>query len=220
MFSRSPSLIFAAAFAAIASSPAHCEVFEISSSGNMVEITKPHWQPEIVTPDISYPQISAAPVATPISMVQSARGASVRQHIQYAASRYGISSALVDAVAWQESRYNNNARSPVGAIGVMQLMPGTARQLGVVDPSNVHQNIMGGAAYLRAQLDRFGNNVPLALAAYNAGPGAVQKYGGIPPYRETRNYVRQIMGRMSQGANHAAQNAGNVAQSALIYGGE
>ena len=82
-------------------------------------------------------------------------------------------------------------------MGVMQLMPGTARQMGVSDPHDVHQNVAGGTAYLREQLVRFGNNVPLALAAYNAGPGAVLKYGGIPPYRETQNYVRQIMGRLS-----------------------
>lgn len=82
-------------------------------------------------------------------------------------------------------------------MGVMQLMPGTARQLGVRNPQDVEQNVVGGAAYLRQQLERFGNNVPLALAAYNAGPGAVIKYGGIPPYRETQDYVRQIMQRLS-----------------------
>ena len=103
----------------------------------------------------------------------------------------------MDAVAWQESRYNPRARSSAGAIGVMQLMPGTARQLGVTNPHDVRQNVAGGTAYLRAQLDRFGNNVPLALAAYNAGPGAVMKYGGIPPYRETQDYVWKIMRRMS-----------------------
>ena len=76
-------------------------------------------------------------------------------------------------------------------------MPGTAQQLGVRNPHDVEQNVAGGTAYLRQQLERFGNNVPLALAAYNAGPGAVLKYGGIPPYRETQNYVRQIMRRLS-----------------------
>jgi soluble lytic murein transglycosylase-like protein len=79
----------------------------------------------------------------------------------------------------------------------MQLMPGTARQMGVSDPHDVSQNVAGGTAYLREQLVRFGNNVPLALAAYNAGPSAVIKYGGIPPYRETQNYVHRIMQRLS-----------------------
>jgi soluble lytic murein transglycosylase-like protein len=121
----------------------------------------------------------------------------VRQHIHASATRFGVDRNLVDAVAWQESRYNPRALSTAGAMGVMQLMPGTARQLGVYNPQDVEQNVAGGTAYLRQQLERFGNNVPLALAAYNAGPGAVMKYGGIPPYRETQDYVRQIMQRLS-----------------------
>jgi soluble lytic murein transglycosylase-like protein len=86
----------------------------------------------------------------------------------------------------------------------MQLMPETARQLGVRNLYDVEQNVVGGTAYLRQQLERFGNNVPLALAAYNAGPGAVIKYGGIPPYRETQNYVRQIMQRLSTTSTYHA----------------
>jgi soluble lytic murein transglycosylase-like protein len=128
----------------------------------------------------------------------------VRQHIQVAATRFGIDYNLVDAVAWQESRYNPRALSTAGAMGVMQLMPGTARQLGVRNPQDVEQNVVGGTAYLRQQLERFGNNVPLALAAYNAGPGAVIKYGGIPPYRETQDYVRQIMQRLSATSAYSA----------------
>jgi soluble lytic murein transglycosylase-like protein len=128
----------------------------------------------------------------------------VRQHIQVAATRFGIDRNLVDAVAWQESRYNPRALSTAGAMGVMQLMPGTARQLGVRNPQDVEQNVVGGTAYLRQQLERFGNNVPLALAAYNAGPGAVMKYGGIPPYRETQDYVRQIMQRLSATSAYSA----------------
>ena len=115
--------------------------------------------------------------------------------INAAATQYGISPALVEAVMWQESRYNHKAISSAGAIGLMQLMPGTARSLGV-NPYDPWQNVFGGAAYLRTQLDRFGNNVPLALAAYNAGPEAVAKYGGVPPYAETRNYVSVIMRRL------------------------
>jgi soluble lytic murein transglycosylase-like protein len=128
----------------------------------------------------------------------------VRQHIQVAATRFGVDRNLVDAIAWQESRYNPRALSTAGAMGVMQLMPGTARQLGVRNPQDVEQNVVGGTAYLRQQLERFGNNVPLALAAYNAGPGAVMKYGGIPPYRETQDYVRQIMQRLSATSAYSA----------------
>lgn len=110
-----------------------------------------------------------------------------------AASKFQISSKLLKAVAKAESNFNPNAVSGAGAMGVMQLMPGTAKNLGVSDPFDARQNIMGGAKYLKENLDRFGN-VELALAAYNAGPGSVQKYGGVPPYKETQNYVKKISG--------------------------
>lgn len=190
------SLAFPMVFSVLASSltpvAAHADVFELGSSGDFVEISRPAWQPEAPPTVNGY----AAVEAQPMPVVTSSQNG-VRQHIQVAAARYGINRHLVDAVAWQESRYNPRARSSAGAIGVMQLMPGTARQLGVSNPHDVRQNITGGTAYLREQLERFGNNVPLALAAYNAGPGAVMKYGGIPPYRETQDYVRKVMGRMS-----------------------
>ena len=116
----------------------------------------------------------------------------IQDIINWAAHKVGVSPALLRAVAQAESNGNQNAVSPVGAIGVMQLMPETAKSLGV-NPYNVEQNILGGAKYLRYQLDRFDGNVPKALAAYNAGPGAVEKYGGVPPYKETRNYVAKVM---------------------------
>ena len=113
--------------------------------------------------------------------------------IEQAARIHRLDPTLLKAVAWQESRGRMRAISPRGALGVMQLMPATASELGV-DPRVMTDNIRGGAIYLRRQLDRFGT-VPLALAAYNAGPGAVLRYGGIPPYRETRSYVARIMAR-------------------------
>ncbi len=174
------------------SGAANADVFELASDGNFVEISRPAWKLEVIPTVNELPEPDGPET---IGATESPTG--IRQHIQLAAARYGVDSNLVDAVAWQESRYNPRARSSAGAIGVMQLMPGTARQLGVRNPHDVHQNVSGGTAYLRQQLERFGNNVPLALAAYNAGPGAVLKYGGIPPYRETQNYVRQIMRRMS-----------------------
>lgn len=111
--------------------------------------------------------------------------------IEGLASRYGIPSSLLMSVVHTESRFNQGAVSPTGAIGLMQLMPGTARDLGV-DPTDSMQNLEGGARYLKQQLDRFGS-VPLALAAYNAGPNAVKKYGGVPPFKETRDYVDKVM---------------------------
>jgi soluble lytic murein transglycosylase-like protein len=99
---------------------------------------------------------------------------------------------LVQALVQVESGYNRNARSNKGAIGLMQLMPGTASDLAVSDPWDPEQNLRGGTSYLRQMLDRFGG-LELALAAYNAGPEAVAKYGGVPPYEETREYVRRIL---------------------------
>ena len=112
--------------------------------------------------------------------------------IQKAAAMYHVDAALVRAVIAVESAFNRFARSHKGAMGLMQLMPSTARQLGVANPFDAWQNIRGGTSYLKSQLDDFGN-LRLALAAYNAGPTAVRRYGTVPPYKETKNYVRKIM---------------------------
>jgi soluble lytic murein transglycosylase-like protein len=109
-----------------------------------------------------------------------------------AARQHGVPEDLFLRLVQQESGWNPNARSHKGALGLAQLMPQTARALGV-DPYDVGQNLEGGARYLATQYRKFGN-WPLALAAYNAGPGAVERFGGIPPYRETQNYVRIIWG--------------------------
>jgi len=111
--------------------------------------------------------------------------------IEQAAEANGVSADLIHAVVRAESDYDPTCRSHAGAMGLMQLMPGTARGLGVTDPWDPAQNVRGGARYLREQLDRFGDTT-LALAAYNAGPGAVQRHGGVPPYDETQTYVRRV----------------------------
>lgn len=118
--------------------------------------------------------------------------ASVQELLYTTAQKYGVDPNLVLRVAQQESGLNQSAVSPAGAIGVMQLMPMTAQELGV-DPYDTAQNIEGGVKYLRQMLDRYGGNTSLALAAYNAGPGAVDAAGGIPQYQETQNYVRSVM---------------------------
>lgn len=114
--------------------------------------------------------------------------------IQEAEFRHGLPPRLLQALIWAESRFNPLAVSPAGAAGLAQLMPGTARELGVINRHDPRQNIDGGARYLRRMLDRFGS-VHLALAAYNAGPGAVNKAGGIPRNRETPGYVRSVLDR-------------------------
>ena len=112
--------------------------------------------------------------------------------IETAARKFGVDANLVRAIATAESGINQNAVSSVGAVGVMQLMPSTAENLGV-NPYDERENIYGGAHYLRQLLDKFNGNLTQAIAAYNAGPGAVQQYGGVPPYAETQNYVGRVM---------------------------
>ena len=106
---------------------------------------------------------------------------------------HNLDADFVKAVIQQESGFNPNATSKCGAMGLMQLMPSTAESLGVTDAYDAEQNIYGGTKYLKGLMDRFGNNKELALAAYNAGPNAVKKYGGIPPYAETQNYVKKVL---------------------------
>ncbi|MBX9898518.1 MAG: lytic transglycosylase domain-containing protein [Qipengyuania sp.] len=124
-----------------------------------------------------------------------------RAKVAELAARFDLSPALIEALVWQESRWRSGAVSPVGARGLAQLMPGTARELGV-DANDPFANLEGGARYLREQMDRFGGDVEKALAAYNAGPGRVIASGGVPRIRETQLYVSAIMGRLS---NHSRE---------------
>lgn len=113
--------------------------------------------------------------------------------IREMAAKYGVPARLIKSVIDQESKFKPNARSGVGARGLMQLMPATARELGVRNPNDPRQSIEGGTKYLARLLKQFKGNTRFALAGYNAGPGNVRKYGGVPPFRETQTYVRNIM---------------------------
>ena len=114
--------------------------------------------------------------------------------IDNVSKKYNINSSIIKSVIKAESDFNPSVVSSAGAMGLMQLMPDTARSLGVDDTFDPVENIEGGVKYLKEMLDKFGGNLELALAAYNAGPGNVVKYGGIPPFQETENYVAKIMG--------------------------
>lgn len=122
-----------------------------------------------------------------------------------ASETYGVSIDLLKAIAKAESNFDPTATSHCGAQGVMQLMPATAKSLGVTDAYDPYQNIMGGAKYISQMLKKYDGNIPLALAAYNAGPGNVAKYGGIPPFEETQNYVVKVTRYMNEGVNAPEQ---------------
>ena len=113
--------------------------------------------------------------------------------IEKYAQKNNLDPDFIKAVVKQESGFNPDATSKCGAMGLMQLMPQTAKGLGVTDAYDPEQNIEGGVKYLKSMMNRFNNDPKLALAAYNAGPGAVQRYGDVPPYRETQNYVKNIL---------------------------
>jgi soluble lytic murein transglycosylase-like protein len=119
--------------------------------------------------------------------------------IQSAAQSAGIDPGLLEALVAAESSFNPRAVSPAGAQGLTQLMPGTAKALGVTDPFDPAQSLNGGARYLSQMLREFNGDVKLALAAYNAGPGAVRRHGGVPPFRETQDYVQRVLGRWNAG---------------------
>ncbi|MFQ5768197.1 MAG: lytic transglycosylase domain-containing protein, partial [Acidobacteriota bacterium] len=142
------------------------------------------------------------PLATPQEKASPAGGGAPRsalaELVGRVASRYSVDPAIILAMVETESHFDPGAVSRVGAVGLMQLMPSTAAELKVEDPFDPEQNIEGGIRYLKGMLDRFGGRLDLALAAYNAGPAAVQWYGGIPPFLETREYVERVLARSNR----------------------
>jgi soluble lytic murein transglycosylase-like protein len=153
--------------------------------------------PRTVAPAVTVGEPGGTPLPASLTEVGIPVGPAQWQgRVAELAAKYDISPALLEAVVWQESRWNTAAVSPVGARGLAQLMPGTARQMGV-DARDPGANLEGGARYLRLQLDAFAGDLEKALAAYNSGPARVQAAGGVPAIRETQDYVSSILGRLS-----------------------
>jgi soluble lytic murein transglycosylase-like protein len=142
--------------------------------------------------------VSSTATDTSVTVPDSLQDVPYAAQIVAAAKKYAVDPDLVRAVIEHESGFDRNATSPVGAQGLMQLMPGTAKGLGVSDPYDPAQSIDGGTHFLADLLKRFNGDVRLALAAYDAGPGAVERYGGVPPYAETQQYVTWVMNRLDQ----------------------
>jgi len=186
---RLSSYLSASLMICLVGTAARAQVIEIRADGGADIISGP-----VVTTDTGRSDLAPRVfVNTPNRPLARAE---VAQAIRETSDNLQISDRLIEAVAWQESRFNQRAVSPKGARGVMQLMPGTASQLGV-QASDLKDNIRGGGVYLKQLLGQFDNDLVLTLAAYNAGPAAVQRYGGIPPYRETRAYVAAILARLA-----------------------
>ena len=186
------SVLLALAFAP----GAQAQVYEFADSGTLMVREgggAVAWR-DTSLPVQTAPAIENAALTVPVAVVTTT--AEARRLLEHTAARHGLSPALLDALVWQESRWNNNAVSPKGAVGLTQLMPATARSLGV-NPRDPVANLEGGARYLRQMLDRFGGDVVKALAAYNAGPERVARAGGIPAIRETQAYVAAIITRLN-----------------------
>lgn len=187
-------LVLAGFVALVGSSATSAAVYEVSEYGEVVRLDQP-------LPTTGLRAAAARQNQSGITSQATAERARVVQPIiNAAANRFDVSPALVDAIAHTESHYRQKAVSSAGASGVMQLMPLTAKALGVVDPQDAVANIHGGTAYLRQLLDRYDGDVLCAIAAYNAGPRAVTRQRCVPPFKETRAYVAKVMERLSDAA--------------------
>jgi soluble lytic murein transglycosylase-like protein len=184
-----PNALASAVLALVLAAPASAQVIEVGPAGASTIAG-----PSVFTPEGSKP-IQPDRLH---DVKKSARHLAAEPLIEIAGAEVKLSPRLLEAVAYVESRFNPHAVSPDGAVGVMQLMPATAAELGV-DPANPEANIRGGADYLRRMVTMFGNNLELALAAYNAGPSAVMRHGGVPPYAETRAYIDAVMDYLATG---------------------
>ena len=149
--------------------------------------------PNVKNPNNTSPVLNVSSNILPSSSYAKPNRAQLMGMISKISNKYGVDEKLVKSVIKQESGFNVDAKSKAGAMGLMQLMPQTAKSLGVTDIKNPVQNVDGGVRYLKSMLQKYNGNIILALAAYNAGPSAVDKFDGVPPYKETQNYVKSIL---------------------------
>ena len=175
--------------------PAFATVLEIQPDGAVIRYDRPA---QYLSPGLQGRPLAAAvrPSAAPRRTGPARAGVVVGSALAVASRDSFIHQDLLDAVAWRESAYRQGAVSPKGALGVMQLMPSTAKGLGV-DPADGAANVRGGARYLRSLLSRYDGDIVKTLAAYNAGPGAVDRYGGAPPFAETKAFINAILERLA-----------------------
>jgi len=171
--------------------PVKLNILENDSFGNVLEDVQ-NSNSQNISNNLRYKSVSTDFALNKGQILQI-----IEKNIALSGKKYDINPNLIRAIIKQESSFNPYSLSSAGAQGLMQLMPGTAEGLGVVNPWDIAQNIDGGTQYLKYQLDQFGS-VELALAAYNAGPAAVKKYSGVPPYNETQNYVRKVLDNFNE----------------------
>ncbi len=196
-----------------ASTDASAQIYTRTNARGVVEATN---VPEVPGAyKLAYPKRKGVVIHSPEFKLRPSSHSAFNDHIDAAAAWHGVPVPFVRAVIQTESQFDPRAVSSVGAQGLMQLMPATARRFGVADPFDPQQNIFGGVRYLRWLLDKFGGDQTLAAAGYNAGENAVLRHKGIPPYRETQGYVRKIMGIL----NGAATVPAVVAMASYTPGG-
>jgi soluble lytic murein transglycosylase-like protein len=198
----------------VAASKTFASALDTAQAGGASSATAGAYTSSAPITDVAYasalPTTVAYDSAVPADASASGGGSAYAPMIEQAAARYGIDPALLYGLIEQESGFDPSASSSAGARGLTQLMPSTAASLGVTEPLDPAQSIEGGARYLSQLLHQFAGNTAAALAAYNAGPGAVEQYGGVPPYPETQQYVTKVLGYAAS-YNQSGQDMGATA---------